>query len=177
MSGDNSITFVQIFNLLLPKISGFHFSRSTYTFPLIWSFNSRPVVVVSFLAFYSDNLSSNPTVWTYQPCDKMMELKVAQFFTKLAKKKPNHLLHESCIIWNSPKNYKNIWATFVRKSLTKKLKNRSIWSHCPSVKILRKRRGASIAQKGIRLHLPSSVTRFGEISPLLPKVDKIRQTF
>ena len=29
--------------------------------------------------------------------------------------------------------YQNNWATFVRKFVTKKFKNRPIWSHCPCV--------------------------------------------
>ena len=48
----------------------------------------------------------------------------------LPKKWTNQFLHESWIMWNSPKIYQNIWATFVRKIVTKKFKKCPIWSHC-----------------------------------------------
>ena len=38
-------------------------------------------------------------------------------------------LHESYIIKNSPKRYQNSYGYFVRKFVTKKFKNRPIWSH------------------------------------------------
>ena len=48
-------------------------------------------------------------------CDQMMELKVAQFFPNIAQNVSKSFLHESCDIWNWPKIYQNIWATFLKK--------------------------------------------------------------
>ena len=40
-------------------------------------------------------------------------------FPNIASKVAKSFLHESCIIFNSPKIYQNIWATFVSKFATK----------------------------------------------------------
>ena len=70
------------------------------------------------------NHCSKPTVW---PDD---EIKSSPISPNIAQKVAKSFLNESCIIYNSPKIYQNIWANCVRKFVTKNIKNSLIWSHC-----------------------------------------------
>ena len=54
-------------------------------------------------------------------CDQMMEQKVAYIPSNIAQKVATHFLHNKDIIRNSPKIHQNIWATFVRQFVAKKL--------------------------------------------------------
>ena len=56
-------------------------------------------------------------------CDQMMKWnKKLHNFPNIAPKVAKSFLHETSIILNGPKIYHDIWATFVRKFVTKKLR-------------------------------------------------------
>ena len=51
----------------------------------------------------------------------MREENVAQFPPKIVQKVATHFLHNSDIVWNSPKSHQIIWATFRKQFFAKNL--------------------------------------------------------
>ena len=80
-----------------------------------------------------DNQTLAISVQRRVQCNQMLETDV-QIATKVAQKVATAVFSLRLMFFKITQTSLNIWATFVPKFVTNKLRNRPIWSHCSLVK-------------------------------------------